>query len=189
MESPTWLVLTYKVPAEPGRKRIALWRRIKAMGAVYLQNGICVLPNSDDHLRRLKMLEHDIAEMEGESVLLEAVALDRAQEQKILTRFDQDRNEAYYELMEQCEGFEAEIAKERRAGKFTFAELEENDEDLRKLRRWFERIRKLDFHGASLAGEAAERLSRCEALLDAFAREVFEAQDENRSPTRRARSA
>jgi Protein ChrB, N-terminal len=188
MESLSWLVLTYKVPPEPARKRIALWRRIKAMGAVYLQNGICLLPKTDDHLRRLKMLENEIAEMAGEAVLLEAVALDRAQEEKILARFNQDRNEAYHEFLEQCEGFEAEIAKERAAGKFTFAELEENDEDLRKLRRWFEKIHKLDFHGASLASEAAERLCQCEALLDTFAQQVFEAQDENRSPSRRAGS-
>jgi hypothetical protein len=187
--SQAWLALTYRVPPEPARKRIALWRRIKGMGAVYLQNGFCVLPRTDDHLRRLKMLEHEVAQMGGEAVLLEAVALDEAQQHKVLARFNQDRNEAYHEFLEQCEGFEAEIAKERAAGKFTFAELEENDEDLRKLRRWFERIRKLDFYGAPLAAEAAERLAQCEALLDAFARQVFEAQDENRSASRDAESS
>lgn len=183
MTERSWLMLTYKVPPEPARKRMALWRKIKAMGAVYLQNGICLLPKTDDHLRGLKILEHEIAEMQGEAVLLETVALDRTQEQKILARFNKDRDEAYQEFLEQCGDFEAEIAKERAASKFTFAELEENDEDLKKLRNWFEKIRKLDFHGASLAGEAAQRLSQCEALLDAFGKQVFEAQDENRWPS------
>src|SRR4029079_1171563 len=32
-----WLLLTYKVPAEPAKRRIALWRKLKALGAVYLQ--------------------------------------------------------------------------------------------------------------------------------------------------------
>jgi hypothetical protein len=159
------------------------------VGAVYLQNGVCLLPRTDDHLRRLKIIENEIAEMEGEAVLLETVALDRTQEEKILERFNKDRNEAYQEFLEQCGGFEAEIAKERAAGKFTFAELEENDEDLKKLRSWLEKIRKLDFHGASLAGEAAERLSQCEALLDAFAKQVFEAQNENRWPSRSEESS
>jgi Protein ChrB, N-terminal len=126
----------------------------------------------------------DIVEMQGEAVLLETVALDRTQEEKILARFNKDRDEAYREFLEQCAGFEAEIAKERAAGKFTFAELEENDEDLKKLRSWFEKISKLDFHGASLAHEAADRLSQCEILLDAFGKQVFEAQDENRWPSR-----
>lgn len=184
MTERPWLMLTYKVPPEPARKRMAVWRKIKSMGAVYLQNGICVLPKTEEHLRGLKILENEIAEMGGEAVLLETSALDRAQEDKILDRFNQDRNEAYQEFVERCEGFEAEIAKERAANKFTFAELEENDEDLKKLRSWFEKIRKLDFHGASLAPEASKRLAECEALLDAFSKQVFEAQDENRSPPR-----
>jgi hypothetical protein len=48
-------------------------------------------------------------------------------------------------------------------------------------------IRKLDFHGASLAAKAHEQLAECEALLDAFAQQVFDAQDENRPPGRTGR--
>lgn len=84
METFPWLLLTYKVPAEPASKRVALWRRLKSMGAVYLQNGVCLLPETDDHVRRLKMLENDIAEIGGEAVILEAVALDRLQEDKVV---------------------------------------------------------------------------------------------------------
>jgi hypothetical protein len=65
MTTISWILLTYKVPAEPARGRVGVWRKIKAMGAVYLQNGVCLLPRTDDHLRRLKMLEHEIASLEG----------------------------------------------------------------------------------------------------------------------------
>jgi len=150
------------------------------MGAVYLQNGVCLLPKSDDHVRRLKMLENDIAEMNGESVLLETVALDRTQEEKVITRFRADRDEQYREFLGRCAGFEAEIAKEIATNKFTYAELEEEDTDLKKLQGWLEKIRRLDFYGAALAGEAAERLRGCEALLDGYAQRVFDAHDENR---------
>ncbi|CEG10551.1 hypothetical protein BN961_03991 [Afipia felis] len=180
----SWLLLTYKVPPEPAKKRIALWRKIKALGAVYLQNGICLLPKTEDHLRRLKIIENEIKEMDGEAVLLKTVGIDRVQEEKLIARFNTDRNEAYEEFLERCAGFEAEIARESAAGKFTYAELEENDEDLKKLRNWLEKVRKLDFHTASLADEASKRLAQCEALLDAYAQQVFDAQDENR-PTPR----
>jgi len=72
------LLITYKVPSEPAAKRVSLWRKLKGMGAVYLQNGVCLLPKTDDHVRRLKMLENDIAEANGEAVILETVALDPA---------------------------------------------------------------------------------------------------------------
>jgi hypothetical protein len=71
MDVNTWILLTYKVPPEPAKKRIALWRKIKSMGAVYLQAGVCLLPKTDDHVRRLKMIENEIAGMEGDAILME----------------------------------------------------------------------------------------------------------------------
>ncbi len=182
-----WLLLTYKVPPEPAKKRIALWRKIKGLGAVYLQNGVCFLPKTDEHVRRLKMIENEIAEMEGDAVLLETIGLDFAQEEKLIKRFNTDRNEAYQEFLERCAAFDAEIARESAAGKFTYAELEENEEDLKKLRTWLEKIRKLDFHGASFGEEAEKQFTRCEVLLDAYAQKVFDAQDENRPSSRAGR--
>jgi hypothetical protein len=183
MDNKSWLILTYKVPPEPAKRRIALWRKLKGMGAVYLQNGVCLLPKTDDHTRRLKILEHEIDEMAGESVLLETIALDRAQEDKVVARFKADRDEEYVELLAKCGDFEAEIAKETAARHFTYAELEENDVDLKKLQAWLEKIIKLDFCGGTRAVEATERLKGCEALLEAYAQRVFEAHDENQNPS------
>src|ERR1700687_662101 len=145
MSTRTWLLLSYKVPAEPAAKRVALWRRLKGMGAVYLQNGVCLLPKTDDHARRLKMLDNDLAEIGGETVILEPLALDRSQEEKVVARFQADRDEAYRELIDKCDDFEAEIVEETAAQHFTYAELEENDVDLKKLQVWVDKIRKVDF--------------------------------------------
>lgn len=174
-----WLLLTYKIPPEPAAKRMAIWRRLKGMGAVYLQSGVCMLPKTDDHVRRLKMLENDIAEAKGESVLLETAALDPHQEAKVLTRFKADRDDAYEEFIDKCDDFEREVAKEISASHYTYAELEENDVDLKKLQGWLGKIRKLDFYGAERAAEAEERLKQCEAVLDDYAKRVFRAHDEN----------
>lgn len=180
MTAPSWLLLTYKVPPEPAGKRVALWRRVKSMGAVYLQNGVCLLPKTDDHVRRLKMIENDISGMNGESVILETVALDRVQEEKVVGRFKADRDDQYREFLGRCADFEKEIAKEIATKKFTYAELEEEDTDLKKLQGWLEKIKKLDFYGAPLAEEASQRLRACEELLDRYAKRVFDAHDENR---------
>ena len=180
METSAWLALAYKVPAEPASKRVALWRRLKSMGAVYLQNGVCLLPKTDDHARRLKIIENEVAEMGGEAIILEAVPLDRLQEEKVVARFKIDRDDAYREFIDKCDDFETELAKETAAQHFTYNELEENDVELKKLQGWLEKIRKLDFYGATLASEAAERLKTCEGLLDRYAQRVFEAHDENR---------
>ncbi|MDE2365593.1 MAG: chromate resistance protein ChrB [Betaproteobacteria bacterium] len=176
MSNPTWLLLTYKVPPEPARRRIAIWRKLKGMGAVYLQNGVCMLPLTDEHVRRVKVIENEITSMGGEAILLETTGLDRAEEEKILARFQAERDEAYAEVISRCNDFEAELARESAAGKFTYAEVEENEEDLLKLQTWIGKIVKLDFTGASLRAEAEARVVRCETLLDAYARQVFERQ-------------
>lgn len=180
MRNILWLLITYKVPPEPAAKRVAIWRKLKGMGAVYLQNGVCLLPRTDDHMRRLKMLENDISEAQGEAVILETIALDPAQEAKVLARFKAERNDAYEEFIDKCDDFEREVAKEVTANHYTYAELEENDADLKKLQGWLAKIHKLDFYGADRAAEAQTRLKGCEAVLDDYAHRVFEAHDENK---------
>lgn len=180
MNLTTWLLLTYKIPPEPAAKRMSVWRRLKGMGAVYLQGGVCLLPKADDHVRRLKVIENDILEAGGECVILETVALDPCQETKVVDRFKADRDDAYNEFVDKCGDFEREVAKEVAAEHFTYAELEENEVDLKKLRDWLTKIRKLDFYGAVRADEAAQRLATCETILGDYAKRVFDASDENR---------
>lgn len=179
MKNISWLLITYKVPPEPAAKRVALWRKLKGMGAVYLQNGVCLLPKTDDHVRCLKMLENDISEAKGESVILETVALDSAQKTKVLARFKAERDDAYEEFIDKCDDFEREVAKEVEANHFTYAELEENDVDLKKLQGWLAKIQKLDFYSADRAAEAHDRLKGCYSVLEDYARKVFDAHDEN----------
>ena len=167
--------MTYKVPPEPAAPRVALWRRLKAMGAVYLQNGVCLLPRTDEHLRRLKMLENDVTSMGGETVLLTTIPLDAGQERKVVERFKAGRDDAYREFLSKCDAFEAEIAREIAKAKFTFAELEEEDGEMKRLRAWLGRIVALDFYGATLASKAKERMARCEAALADYAQRVFDA--------------
>lgn len=173
-----WLLFTYKIPPEPAAGRIGIWRRLKAMGAVYIQSGACLLPKTDDHVRRLKMLENDANLMGGETMLLETVAFDAAQQHKVLERFRADRDDQYREFIGKCDAFEVEIAKEFSIEKFTYAELEEEDADLRKLQGWIEKIRKIDFYNAPLGTTAAERLLACEVTLGRYAERVFEVQSE-----------
>ncbi len=37
-ESQSWLLFIYKIPSEPSRLRATVWRRLKGLGAIYLQN-------------------------------------------------------------------------------------------------------------------------------------------------------
>lgn len=170
----TWLLLSYKIPPEPAKARVAVWRKIKACGAVYIQNSVCFLPNTPEHQRTLRMLQNDVVTNAGEAFVLEAVGLDEHQESLLIQRFNQDRDEEYEEFLDKCNDFEKEIEKETTNEHFTYAELQENEEDLKKLKNWLEKIRKLDFCHAPKADDAAQRLVACEHLLDEYANIVFQ---------------
>lgn len=173
-EPSAWLLMTYKVPAEPSKLRVGIWRRIRGMGAVYLQNSVCVLPTSADHQRQLRMVQSDIEQGGGEAVIFETTALDAKQEELVVARFKHDRDQDYEEFLDKCADFKREVQKEVTADHYTFAELKENDEDLKKLKGWLEKVKALDFYGAPARGAAEKQLAQCEELLDTYAQEVYE---------------
>jgi hypothetical protein len=177
----SWLLLTYKVPPEPSKARVAIWRRIRGLGAVYIQNSICVLPTSAEHQRQLRMVQSDIERAGGEAVIFETLALDRKQEQLVIERFKHDRDQDYEEFLDKCADYKKEIEKEVRANHYTFAELKENDEDLKKLKNWLERIKVLDFYAAPARTTAEQELAKCEELLERYAHEVFEREQNART--------
>lgn len=183
-----WLLLTYKVPAEPTKIRVGIWRRIRSLGAVYLQNSICVLPVTTEHQRQLRMVQSDIEHAGGEAVIFETLALDPKQDALVVSRFKHDRDQDYEEFLEKCADYKKEIDKEIKAGHYTFAEVKENDEDLKKLRGWLDKIKVLDFYGAPARAAAEKQLAECEALLEGYANEVFE-REQNAKAARSQKSA
>ena len=177
----SWLLLTYKVPAEPSKFRVAIWRRIRSLGAVYMQNSICVLPRTTEHHRQLRMVQADIERAGGEAVLFETLSLEAKQEARVVAYFKHDRDQDYEEFLDKCADYKKEVDKEIKADHYTFAELKENDEDLKKLKNWLERIRTLDFYGAPARAAAEQQLIECEELLDSYANEVFEREQNAKS--------
>jgi hypothetical protein len=170
-ELHSWLVLVYRVPSEPTRLRATVWRRLKALGAVYLANSVAALPASAESERALRSLRNEISEMGGSAQLLSARAL--AGDADVVATFNAARDEEYTEIVSRCDDFLAEIERETAAQKFTYAELEENDEDLVKLRGWFEKVRARDVLGAALADDAARAVERCQRALESFAERVY----------------
>ncbi|HEY2645060.1 MAG TPA: Chromate resistance protein ChrB, partial [Galbitalea sp.] len=144
--SKGWLVLVYRIPTEPTRLRATAWRRLKALGAVYLQNSVAALPMSASAERSLRKLQHDIVQMPGTATLMKSSVL--VGEATVLAIFQAARNDEYDEILDRCQGFLAEIEKEYEKSHFSYAELEENEVDYTKLVNWFEKVRTRDVFGA-----------------------------------------
>lgn len=171
VEGPTWLLLIYRVPSEPTRLRATVWRRLKGLGAVYLQNSAAALPASPGNERALRRLRHDIVDMTGSAVLLRCDAL--VGEAEIVASFQAARDDEYEEIVDRSRDFLVQVAKEHVAEHFTYAELEENEVDLTKLRSWYDKVRERDAFDAPGRGPAVEALADCERALEGYAAEVY----------------
>ncbi|MFG1811637.1 Chromate resistance protein ChrB [Streptomyces sp. NPDC049040] len=166
-----WLVLVYKIPAEPTRLRAGVWRKIKNLGAVYLQNAVAALPYSPASERALRLLRNEITEMGGTAFLMRSDVLSGHAE--AVDAFNAARDAEYEEIVDKCQDFLKEIEKEEHAEHFTFAELEENDEDLTKLRTWLGKVEARDVLGASGRAAAKEAVQGCEQILEGYAARVY----------------
>jgi len=173
-----WLLLVYRVPSDPTRLRSAVWRRLKSLGAIYLQNSAAALPASVSAERALRKLRSEILDMSGTAVLLSCGVL--AGEQDIRDAFQAARNDEYEEIVDKCHDFLAGLKKEYVARHFTYAELEENEVDLVKLRNWLARVRERDAFGAQGRQPAEAELGRCEEELERYAARVYAEEAESR---------
>jgi hypothetical protein len=166
-----WLVLIYRVPPEPTRLRSTVWRRIKSLGAIYLQNSAAALPANAVTERALRKLRREIIEMSGTAVLLSCSVL--AGESDVRNAFQAARNDEYEEIVDRCEDFLRQVKKEYTENHFTYAELEENEVDLVKLRNWFAKVRERDAFDADGRQAAEKALDECEQSLEAYAARVY----------------
>jgi len=166
-----WLLLIYKIPPEPTRLRAGAWRRLKSLGAVYLQNSVAAFPRTPASERALRKLRHDIIEMSGTAVLTQTTVL--AGEETILSLFQAARTDEFDEIVDRCEGFLEEIQKEYDKSHFSYAELEENEVDYTKLANWFAKVCERDHFGADGRSAAQAALERCERSLEDYAARVY----------------
>lgn len=174
-----WLLFISQLPAHPSSLRVNVWRKLRAAGACSLQNGIWVLPNQPEQVKFLEDLLSMIQSQGASGQIFSISPFSQEVEEDILSRISTDREEEYAEFIERSQEFLAEIEKESAKQKFTFAELEENEQDLFRLTNWLERIQKRDFFCRDKAKNASEALKRCQKEFEKFAAIVYERQTEN----------
>lgn len=94
-EARKWLLLAYKVPREPSANRVFVWRKLKKLGAVALQDAVWVLPATPHTREQLRWLATEIDELEGETTLWESTLLSDGQEDRLLKQFAAPVEEIY----------------------------------------------------------------------------------------------
>ena len=148
MERMRWVLLVYRIPREPSRHRVAAWRKLRDLGALYLQDGVAALPEDAVTREQLEWLQLRVREAGGEATLWEARPGTMAEEAELVEAFRSSREEAYKAII-------ARAQRLRRKAQMGGGALSER---LGKLEREFRAERRRDYFRSPLRLEAAGAL-------------------------------
>jgi uncharacterized protein YdbL (DUF1318 family) len=126
------VLLAYRVPREPSRPRIAVWRKLERLGVARLGDGLVALPADARTREQLDWLADEVVAAGGSAMVWLATAATRAQEREIAATMREARAAEYR-------------AVHAEAAAAADAEQAERDRVLRRLRGELRRIVRRDF--------------------------------------------
>jgi hypothetical protein len=170
-----FLLLVYRMPTKPTAGRVAVWRNLKKIGAVYLQDSVCMIPDTVALRRELTPVLERIDLDGGRYHMLPLRKLPAEEKAKLVALFTDQSAQHYREIIENCEvNFVKEIEFEHFRRNYTYEEAEEIRMEFDKICAWFGRVEERDWFDAPNREEARGWLRRCESLLEDFEAKVFE---------------
>lgn len=84
-EPGEWVLLSYRLPREPSTPRIALWRRLKKLGAAQVGDGLVALPADARTREQLEWVAEQVLEAGGTAGVWLARPGTLAQERELAT--------------------------------------------------------------------------------------------------------
>src|SRR6478609_1423893 len=163
------------MPTEPARHRMALWRELRRSGALLLGPSAWAIPDIPVAKEVVQRVGQLVEPTGGTLLALSATGYASADAARLDQLYSEARNEEWAEFLADCGKFLAELEKETAMGKFTLAELEEEEQGLDRLRRWYRELRGRDLLGTTSMTDASVRLKACEATFEGYAERVYAA--------------
>lgn len=156
-----WTVLTYSLPSTPrSSPRVALWRRLRRLGAVSPTGGVHILPEQEECVEAFQWLAQEIRQAQGEALVMRVEQFDGLTDAQLIERFRQVRDEEYGEIEAQL------VALEQAASVLVNGEAQLDLQDsLAKLRRRQTDIKRVDYFNCPTGERIAARLTALQQSL------------------------
>jgi hypothetical protein len=179
VEQKSWILFIYSLPSQPSRKRANIWRELKRLGAVYLRDGVAVLPSGRDLEDRVATMAARVQEYEGSADLVLAPRFPKERDGRLIERFQSERAAEYRELHHACVRFLRDVLEEVDANDFGFPDVDALESELGRLRRWKTQIDERDYFSAPGKERVQEIFEKCERAFEHFVRTAHERVDKD----------
>jgi hypothetical protein len=180
-EHAPWLLVTASSAGATDSLRVAIWRKLRSLGALYLHQSVCVLPARPEVEREIRRLLDRVRANGGTARVLRIGFEDAREEAQLVSELQAARDDEYGEVLERVPAFLDELRSERERDRATYEEVEESEADLERFRAWLAKIDRRDYFGAPRRDEAHAAVERCARALEAFESEAF-ARDAESAP-------
>lgn len=174
--SESWLLVTVSAPGTAGSLRVLVWRKLRSLGALYLQSSVCLLPARLELIREVRQLVDRVHRDGGKARVLTVAVHDAGEERSLREELNAARDAEYAEVLERVPAFLNELAAERAKGRATYAEVEESEADLARFTSWLAKIDARDYFDAPGGAAARKAVARCARELAAFEAEAVAAE-------------
>src|SRR5262245_34211044 len=135
-----FLLVSVSTVGGPPSLRVQVWRKLRSLGALYLQQSVCLLPARDRPSREVARLLGRVRADGGTGRAITIEVPDQHEYQALVAEFNAARDTEYGEVLERTPAMLAEIATETASGRATYAEVEESEADLNRFRGWLAKI-------------------------------------------------
>lgn len=105
----TWLLLHYKLPNKPSALRVYVWRKLKRLGAILLQEAVWILPDLPRTAEQVQWLTAEIQEMGGEAYSWRANTILGQDDESITQQFNEQVDVVYSDLLKKLEKPRADL--------------------------------------------------------------------------------
>jgi hypothetical protein len=172
-----WLLVTISTAGAAASLRVHAWRRLRGLGALYLQQSVCLLPDRAEVGKQVARLLDRVRHDGGTGRVLHVVLAGRGEHEQVVAELQAARDEEYGEVLDRMPGFFAELEAETARGRATYAEVEENEADLVRFRDWMAKIAARDYFAAPSGERARAELARAEQAFAAFEEAALAAEE------------
>jgi hypothetical protein len=167
-DDQAWLLLSVSTAGAAGALRVQVWRKLRSLGALYLQQSVCLLPEREETSRQVRRLLDRVRQQGGSARSLRVTFPDPVEHRQIIGEFNAARDAEYAEVLDRLPAFREELERERGRGRVTYAEVEESEADLARFRAWLAKISARDYFAAPTGPTAHAAVQDAAADLAAF---------------------
>lgn len=153
--------MVYKIPSQPSRLRLQVWRKLQSIGAVYLQDAVCALPAGSEHEKDFADVAASIRDMGGIVSLFHASPLANNEDEAVVAGFKGSADERYKTILSRIN-----TALELLKHDVDMADIEVAEESLMRERIAFLRAKKIAYFGGTLESQVEEKLEQLRLSLD-----------------------